>query len=48
MRICLWGLAIVLTRITVKDWTDAALICSLGLMCIAGDLREMKRSRSAE
>ena len=47
MRICLWGMAIILTRTTARDWLDGAVLAALAVICIAADLREMKRQEQS-
>jgi hypothetical protein len=47
MRICIWGLAMILAYLAgtrVETWLDGAFIVLLALPCILGDVRELKKS----
>ena len=48
MRICLWGLMVVLAYLfagsRVDTWVDAMVLALLALPCIVADVRELKRN----
>lgn len=47
MRICIWGVAMILAYLAgsrVENWLDGMFIVLLALPCIVGDVRELKKS----